>query len=162
MCLLVSGLHFGGASFNPLATTLLSEFITGNLGSEKVRAADFCPFARILLFSCVFAGSQMQTVCGRISRVIVAGGLLDLPAESFSDKVSPALCRIGAAHSFVLYAHHVCVWPGAGGVTTSGSGGSPDVSRPLLVRGSRLHCTRVVSFRYAALHLYPCSAVVMN
>jgi hypothetical protein len=36
LVMLVSGLNFGGSEFNPLATELLAEFVTGNAGTLKV------------------------------------------------------------------------------------------------------------------------------
>lgn len=61
----VSGLNFGGREFAPLATELLCEFITGNAGTHLE-----------------------QATCARIVRVVVVGGLMDLPTESFADRVS--------------------------------------------------------------------------
>ena len=40
--LFVSGLEFGGAHWNPLATTLLMEYITGNLGTASVSLSAVC------------------------------------------------------------------------------------------------------------------------
>lgn len=42
-CLLVSDLGFGGATWNPLATTLLAEYVAGSAGDARVRCGCVLP-----------------------------------------------------------------------------------------------------------------------
>ena len=107
LCLFISGLEFGGHGYNPLATLLLSEFVCGLLGTAKV-SGHGVPYhtSDAKHLSCSFL--QEQLTCSRIARVVICGGLLDLPDDCFSDKVSvlrPSLApspHVGVVSLFFL------------------------------------------------------------
>ncbi len=129
-CLLVSGLGFGGPHWNPLATTLLTEYIMGGFGDSSVWCrVRRCSLSFVVLSSvCVCMNpqqspwfhSQDAAMVSRIARVVVCGGILDFPEEAFGDKVPPAagVIAVGGGPQWVhcsqsLTSSRACVSTGA-------------------------------------------------